>query len=54
MGVIDLDRHVLMKLAKVVPLVLTFLEDKLRTVGHHKILLVDAEQVAGPIAVIRV
>ena len=54
MGVIDLDRHMLMKPAKLISLLLTFLQDQLRPVGHHEILLIDPQEISRLVTVVRV
>ena len=54
MGVVDLDRHMLVKPAKLISLLLTFLQDQLRPVGHHEILLIDPQEISRLVAVVRV
>ena len=52
MGVVDLDHHILVQMVQILALVLAFLQDQLRRVADHKILLVDPQQLSLLIAVI--
>ena len=54
MGIVDLDHRMFIHLTQVVFLFLHFPEDKLGGIAHHKILLVDPQQVPCLVRVVRI
>ena len=54
MCIIDLDRHMLMKLSEIISLFFTLADDILCCIGNHKILLINTEQISCLVAVIRI
>ena len=54
MGIVNLDYRMFIQLVKVVAVFLHFLNDKAGAVGHHEILLVNTQQVACFVGIIRV
>ena len=54
MGVVDLDRRVIGKVMQVAAALCALVEDQLGCVADHEVFLIDAEKLAGLIAVIRV
>ena len=54
MCIIDLDRHMLMKLSEIISLFFTLADNVLCCIGDHKILLINTEQISCLIAVIRI
>ena len=54
MGVIDLDHHMLVQMMQIVSLFIALLQNQLRSVADHEILLVNTQKLTGAVAVIRI
>ena len=54
MCIVDLNRHMLMKLSEIISLFFTLADDVLCCIGDHKILLINTEQISCLVAVIRI
>ena len=54
MGVVDLDDRLVGQVVVVAALGSRFLQDQAGCVGHHEILLIDAQHPSGAVAVVRI
>ena len=54
MCIIDLDRHMLMKLSEIISLFFTLADDILCRTGNHKVLLINSKNTTCLITVIRI
>ena len=54
MGIVDLNDRELIQMAQVIMLLLHFLQNELRGIAHHKILLINAQQISRLIGIIRI
>ena len=52
MGIIDLDHTVIIELSQILLLFFQLLQNKLRAVADHKILLIDSEKISRLIGII--
>ena len=54
MRVVDLYGYMLVHLIEIVACLLHLLDDELCSVGHHEVLLIDTQEVAGLVRIIRI
>ena len=54
MGIVDLDGHMFMEAIQIISFLLSLFQDELSRVAHHKILLINTQQLSALIAVIRI
>jgi len=53
-GIVDLDHHMLIQVMQVITFLVAFLQDQLRAVADHEILLVDTQKLSGAVTVVRI